>query len=451
MAANDLQKLRKLDGKPSWGSCVPHALQHVLAMVVGNITPPIIIASTLGLPDNEKVILIQACMLIAGITTLVQLFSPCGVGMGLPNAMGVAFAYLPILLSLGKTYGVAGILGAQLVAAFLSIFIGMAMEKIRPLFPPVVSGTVVLCIGLSLYGTAMNYIGGGSSNPNFGDPAYVAIAALVLVVTLAFNFFGRGIIKTLGILFGLIVGYIVCAFTIGIDTSGIMGAAWVALPQPLYFGLRFEPAAIIAMLLMYVVQAVQTIGDVSSTTAGGFGRQASDKELGGAIKGTGVCGMIGALIGGFPTDPFSQNVGIIVTTKVVAKRVFVIVGCILVIAGLIPKFGGIMTSIPYPVLGGATISVFAAITMSGIQLITEQPLSYRNRMIVGISLAVAVGLTNVPAIVGFLPAEVASVITGSPIITGFLISFILNLIVPADDTEEEAEDATEGEPLTEGE
>ncbi|EHF02535.1 MULTISPECIES: uracil-xanthine permease family protein [Olsenella] len=437
MAADDLKELRKFDGKPSWGASVPHALQHVLAMIVGNITPPIIIASTLGLPDSDKVILIQACMLIAGITTLVQLLSPFGVGMGLPNAMGVAFAYLPILLTIGKAYGVSGILGAQLVAAFLSIFIGMAMEKIRPLFPPVVSGTVVLCIGLSLYGTAMNYIGGGASNPNFGAPAYVGVAALVLVVTLAFNFFGRGILKTLGILFGLLVGYVVWAIFIGVDTSGIASAAWVALPQPLHFGLTFEPSAIVAMILMYVVQAVQTIGDVSSTTAGGFNRQATDKELGGAVKGTGVCGMLGALLGGFPSDPFSQNVGIIVTTKVVAKRVFVIVGTMLIVAGLIPKFGGLMTSIPNSVLGGATLSVFAAITMSGIQLITEQPLNYRNRMIVGVSLAVAVGLTNVPAVLGFLPAEVASVITGSPIITGFVVSFLLNVIVPEDDSEAE--------------
>ena len=437
MAADDLKELRKLDGTPSWGACVPHALQHVLAMVVGNITPPIIIASTLGLPDEEKVILIQACMLIAGITTLVQLFSPFGVGMGLPNAMGVAFAYLPILLTIGKAYGVSGILGAQLVAAFLSIFIGMAMEKIRPLFPPVVSGTVVLCIGLSLYGTAMNYIGGGAASPNFGSPVFVAIAFLVLLVTLSFNFFAKGILKTLGILFGLLVGYVVWAIVIGVDTTGISNAAWVALPQPLHFGLTFEPTAIVVMVLMYVVQAVQTIGDVSSTTAGGFNRQATDKELGGAVKGTGVCGMLGALIGGFPSDPFSQNVGIIVTTKVVARRVFTIVGAMLIVAGLIPKFGGVMTSIPNPVLGGATLSVFAAITMSGIQLIGEQPLNYRNRMIVGVSLAIAVGLTNVPAVMGFLPAEVAGVITGSPIITGFLVSFLLNIVVPEDNSEEE--------------
>ncbi|HZK26631.1 MAG TPA: solute carrier family 23 protein, partial [Thermoclostridium sp.] len=216
---------------------------------------------------------------------------------------------------------------------------------------------------------------GGSGNEEFGSPKYVAIAAIVLVITLAFNFFGKGMAKTLGMLIGMAIGYVIWAFTIGIDFSGVQEAAWFALPKFLPFKLTFEPMAILSMILMYIVQAVQTIGDVSSTTTGAFNREATNAELGGAIKGTGICGMLGALIGGFPTDPFSQNVGIIVTTKVVAKRVFTLVGAILVVAGLVPKFGGLMTTIPSPVLGGATITVFAAITMSGIQLITEQPMN----------------------------------------------------------------------------
>ncbi|MDO5100200.1 MAG: solute carrier family 23 protein [Eubacteriales bacterium] len=439
---NNLAELRKLDGKPSWASAFPHALQHVLAMLVGNITPPILIATQLNLSAEDKVILIQAAMIIAGITTLVQVYSIMGIGMGLPNTMGVAFAYMPILLTIGKTYGIGAIFGAQLVAALASILIGVVMEKIRPLFPPVVSGTVVLCIGLSLYSTAMNYMAGGAAvvnNPELASkiPVNMGIAALTLVVTLAFSLFGKGMVKSLGMLAGIFVGYIVYAFVVGIDFSGVQNAAWIALPKFLHFKLVFEPGAIIAMILMYIVQAVQTIGDVSSTAVGGFGRQATDKELGGAVKGTGVCGALGSLIGGLPTDPFSQNVGIIVTTKVVAKRVFYLVGGIILAAGLIPKFGGLMTTIPNSVLGGATVTVFAAITMSGIQLITEQPMNYRNKMIVGISLALSVGLTAVPKAIGFLPAEVASVITGSPIVLGFLISFVLNIIVPKDDSEAE--------------
>lgn len=433
-SSNNLEQLYLIDGKPSWKAAFPQALQHILAMLVGNITPPMIIATQLGLSVEEEIILIQAAMLIGGITTLVQTYPVMGFGMGLPNAMGVAFAYMPILLTIGNTYGIGAIFGAQLVAAFASIFLGIAMQKIRKFFPPIVSGTVVLCIGLSLYETAMNYIAGGVGSEMFGDPRYIAIAAIVLIVTLICNFFGKGTIKTVGMLIGMAVGYVIWAFVFKIDFSKVASADLFSFPKLMPFKLIFEPAAIFTMILMYIVQAVQTIGDVSCTAMGAFNREATDEELGGAVKGTGICGMLGSLIGGFPTDPFSQNVGLIVTTKVIARRVFLLLGSMLILAGLVPKFGAIMTTIPFPVLGGATITVFAAITMSGIELITEQPMNYRNTMIVGISLAVAVGLTNVPNAVAFLPKAIYDVVTGSPIVLGFLLSFILNIVIPKDDS-----------------
>jgi len=189
------------------------------------------------------------------------------------------------------------------------------------------------------------------------------------------------------------------------------------------------------MILMYVVQAVQTIGDVSSTAMGGFGREATDMELGGAIKGQSICGMIGACIGGLPTDPYSQNVGLICTTKVVAKRVFLIVGLIMLAAGICPKFSALMATIPQPVLGGATVTVFAAITMSGIQLLGEQPMNYRNKMIVGIALAIGIGIDSVPEILQFFPQLVKNIM-GSSLMVSFLIVFLLNIIVPEDYTPE---------------
>ena len=220
-----------------------------------------------------------------------------------------------------------------------------------------------------------------------------------------------------------------------IDFTPVAESAIISAPIPLHFGLEFHPDAIIMMILMYIVQAVQTIGDVSSTTMGGFGRDAKDTELGGAIKGQGICGMIGALIGGLPTDPFSQNVGLICTTKVVAKRVFAIVSGIMLVAGFCPKLMSLIATVPQPVLGGATITVFAAITLSGIQLISEQPLNYRNRMIVGISLALGVGIASVPEILQFAPQLVQNVF-GSSLVVAFIVAFVLNMIVPEDDSEE---------------
>ena len=430
-------ELMKFDGKPSWGAAFPQAMQHVLAMLIGNITPPMLIASTLSLSAGDQIILTQAAMLIGGITTLLQLYPLLGFGMGLPNVMGVAFAYMPILTMIGTQYGISAIFGSQLVAGFVSIFIGMFMGKIRRFFPPIVSGTVVLSIGLTLYETAMNYMGGGSAAQNagtFGSGQFWILALITLAVTLACSLFGKGYVRVSGMLIGILVGYVIALFMGGIvDFSSLGEAGWISLPRPFYFSLAFHPDAIIMMILMYVVQAVQTIGDVSSTAMGGFGREATDKELGGAIKGQSVCGMIGAVIGGLPTDPYSQNVGLICTTKVVAKRVFVIVGAVMLVAGFCPKFGALMTTIPQPVLGGATVTVFAAITMSGIQLLNEQPMNYRNKMIVGIALALGLGIDAVPDILQFCPQLVRNIF-GSSLVVSFLVVFLLNIIVPEDDS-----------------
>ncbi len=430
-------ELFQLNGKPSWGQAFPQALQHVLAMLVGNITPPMLIATTLSLSAADKILLTQAAMTIGGITTLLQLFPVFGFGMGLPSVMGVAFAYMPILTMIGTQYGIAAIFGSQLVAGFLSIFIGLFIGKLRKFFPPIVSGTVVLSIGLSLYKTAITYMGGGSaaqSNGSFGSGQFWILAIVTLAVTLACSLFGKGYVRVSGMLIGIGVGYII-ALIMGdiVNFNELKSAAWISLPQPFHFGLEFKADAIVMMVLMYIVQAVQTIGDVSSTTMGGFGREATDQELGGAIKGQSICGMIGAIIGGLPTDPYSQNVGLICTTKVVAKRVFMIVGGIMLAAGFIPKFGALMTTIPQPVLGGATVTVFAAITMSGIQLLGEQPLNYRNKMIVGIALAIGIGIESVPSILQFCPQLVRNIL-GSSLMVSFLIVFLLNIIVPEDNS-----------------
>ncbi len=430
------QELFRLNGKPSWGQAFPMAMQHVLAMLVGNITPPMLIAGTLGLSAEEKILLMQAAMTIGGLTTLLQLYPLMGFGMGLPNVMGVAFSYMPILTTIGVQYGISAIFGSQLVAGLASIFLGMIIGKVRRFFPPIVSGTVVLSIGLSLYKTAITYMGGGSATQaagTFGSPEFLFLALLTLAVTLACNMYGKGYIKISGMLIGIGAGYIAALCLHDVNFADFQTASFFALPKPFYFGLEFKTDAIIMMILMYMVQAVQTIGDVSSTTMGGFNREATDQELGGGIKGQGICGMLGAVIGGLPTDPYSQNVGLICTTKVVAKRVYLIVAAIMLAAGFVPKFGALMTTIPQSVLGGATVTVFAAITMSGIELITEQPLNYRNKMIVGIALALGTGIESVPAILQFCPQLIRNIF-GSSLMVSFIVVFLLNILVPEDNS-----------------
>lgn len=226
--------------------------------------------------------LMQSAMIIGGLTTLIQLFPVFGFGVGLPTVMGVAFAYMPILTTIGMQYGISAIFGVQLVAAFASIFIGMFIGKIRKFFPPIVCGTVVLAIGLSLYNTAINYFGGGSAAQaagTFGSPQFWILALVTLAVTLVCSLFGKGYVKVSGMIIGVGVGYVVALIMGGIIDFAPRGRRRDRLgPIPLHFGLEFHPDAIIMMILMYIVQAVQTIGDVSSTTMGGFGRDAKDNR-----------------------------------------------------------------------------------------------------------------------------------------------------------------------------
>ena len=432
-------ELLKFDGKPSWGAAFPQAMQHVLAMLIGNITPPMLIAGTCGLSAEEKIMLTQAAMIIGGITTLLQLFPVFGFGMKMPNVMGVAFAYMPILTIIGQQYGIAAIFGSQLVAGFVSIFVGMFIGKIRRFFPPIVSGTVVMSIGLSLYKTAISYIGGGSAaqaNGTFGSGKFWFLAILTLVVTLACNFFGKGLVKASGMLIGIVVGYAASLLVGGVVSfADFEAASWFALPRPFYFGMEFHLDAIVMMILMYMVQAVQTIGDVSSTAIGGFGRQCPDPEPGGALQGPGRCGLHGAGLGRLAPRPLSPEVGLVCTPQEGAPPGSSMVGVIMLLAGIFPKFSGLMATIPQPVLGGATVTVFAAITMSGIQLLNEQPLNYRNRMIVGIALAIGLGIDAAPDILQFVPQLLRNIF-GSSLVVSFLIVFVRNLIIPKDDTPE---------------
>lgn len=427
-----MDELLRLDGRPPAHATLTVALGHVAAMLAGNITPSMLIASSMGLAAADQSALVQASMLVAALSTLMQLFPVLGFGMGLPTVMGVSFAYVPVLTAVGLKYGVAGIFGAQLASGVVNILLGLCMGRIRRYFPPIVTGTVVLSIGVSLYSTAVNYMGGGSAAKaagSFGSPEFLALAALTLVVTVACGFFGRGILKVSAMIAGIGVGF-VAALVMGIvDFSALESAAWVALPVPLRFGLEFHADAIALVALINVVEAVQIVGGVSSTTIGAFGREATAGEIGGAIKGQGLASILGALFGGMPTVIFSQNVGLLSTSKMVARRAFAAAALIILANGISPKLAALATSVPMPVLGGATVSVFAVIAVSGIELICSQPLTNRNKVIVGLSLALGMGVGSVPEILQFMP-QVAQSILGSSMAVSFILVFTLNLLIP---------------------
>lgn len=430
---NTNTSLFSLEGNPSIATAMPLSLQHLLAMIVGNVLPALVLSGAIGLNTEQQIQLVQASMFIAAIGTFVQSFPIFGVGAKLPVIMGVSFAYIPTILSIGKGYGIGAIFGAQLVGGIVAYFVGVFIKKIRKFFPPMVAGTVVFTIGLSLYRVAVNYMAGGfqSTDPRYGGLIYWGIALLTLAVVLVCNMFGKGYIKLAAILIGIIVGYIASLIAGIVSFDSIGSASWFNLPTIMPYKLEFPIAAIITMSVMYVVNSVQAVGDLSATTVGGMDREATDKEISGGIKGNGVLSVIGSFIGALPTATYSQNVGIVAMTKVVSLKVFRLAAGMIFIAGLIPKFGAIITSIPQCVIGGATISVFAQITMTGMKLIVQDEMSVRNTTIVGLGVALGMGITQIPTEgLQYFPDWFTMVFTSSPVVLATLVVFVLNIIIP---------------------
>lgn len=442
------ESLFDLDGRPGFGRSFPIALQHVLAMIVGNTLPALVLTNALKgtqfeVAPNDAVYIIQAGMFIAAIATFLQLYPVVKVGAKLPVIMGVSFAYIPILLQIGKNYGYGAVYGAQIIGGIVAFVVGMLIGKIRRFFPPIVSGTVVLTIGLSLYPVAIGYMAGGNGNKMYGSPYQWLTAIITLVVVLVCNMYGKGLVKLAAILIGIIAGYVTALIINATVAPGFMSfhnletAQWLTYPHIFPFKPEFPIGAVVTMAIMYVVNSVQAVGDISSTTIGGMDREATNDEIAGAIRCNGVASIIGSVIGALPTATYSQNVGIVSMTKVVARSVLAITAAIIAIAGFVPKFGGLMMSVPQCVIGGATISVFAQITMNGIKLITSEELSIRNSTIVGLGLALGMGITSVPAATEAMPATLKMIFTSSPVVIATIVVFFLNLVLPQKTLEQE--------------
>lgn len=423
----------ELNGVPKLTQAFPLALQHVVAMIVGCVTPAIVIAEMAGLNEGDKVIFVQAALFIAAVSTLIQLFPLGGrIGSGLPVIMGVSFAYLPSMQAIVGNFDIATILGAQLIGGVVAIFVGIFVTKLRKLFPPLITGTVVFTIGLSLYPTAVKYMAGGQSSPNYGAWQNWLVAFLTLAVVVALNHFAKGILKLASILIGMIVGYIISGFFGMIDFSAVQGAGIFQILRPMYFGMKFETSAVMTLVILFIINSVQAIGDLSATSGGGLDREPTDKELSGGIIGYGITNILGSFFGGLPTATFSQNVGIVATTKVVNRVVLGLAAGIILLAGFVPKFSALLTTIPQCVLGGATISVFASIAMTGIKLVVQQPLTYRNTSIVGLSVALGMGITQCSDALAQLPAWVTTVFGKSPVVVTTIAAILLNVILPKD-------------------
>ena len=434
-SSKEYASIFQMDGIPKFSQALPLALQHVVAMIVGCVTPAIIVSNVANLSTADRVILIQAALVVSALSTLLQLF-PIGkkngfrLGAALPVIMGISFAYVPSMQSIAADYGVPAILGAQIVGGVVAFIVGAFVMQIRKFFPPLITGTVVFTIGLSLYPTAINYMAGGTSSPTYGSWQNWTIAFITLVVVTVLNHFGKGIFKLASILIGIIVGYVVSLFFGMVDFASIGSAAAFQVPQPLHFGIMFEPSSCIAIAILFAINSIQAIGDFTATTSGSIDREPTDKELQGGIMGYGVTNILGALLGGLPTATYSQNVGIVTTTKVVNRCVLGLTAVILLAAGLIPKFSALLTTIPQCVLGGATVSVFASIAMTGMKLVMSEEMTYRNPSIVGLAAALGMGISQATAALSTFPSWVVTIFGRSPVVVATIVAVLLNIILP---------------------
>ncbi len=424
------------DVTPPITKSVPLGIQHVLAMFASNVTPAIIIASVAGLAGADKVYMIQMAMVFAGIATLLQTIGFGPVGARLPIMQGTSFAFVPIMIPIAKTAGIGAVFGATVIGGIFHLLLGTVIGRIRNLLPPLVTGLVILTIGLALIPVGIKYAAGGvplMGKEAFGSFQHWGLALVVIIVTLAIKFYVRGFASTAAVLLGLIAGYIVAAVFGMVDFGRVAGAAWFALPQPLKFGFDVNAAAVIGMCLMAIVSAIETVGDISGITKGGAGREATDREISGGTMADGLGTAVAGLFGGLPNTSFSQNVGLIAMTGVMSRHVVTIGAVFLVIAGVIPKVGAVIAAMPIAVLGGGVIMMFGMVASAGLNMLADVQMTRRDMMILALSLSLGLGLQSVPGALQHLP-ETLEMLLKTGLLPVAIIAIVLNAITPENDS-----------------
>lgn len=446
-------------GKLSLTKAVPLGLQHVLAMFVGNLTPILIITGACGIGAGSEfaelqVDLLQNAMLVAGIVTLVQLYAIGPVGGKVPIIMGTSSGFIGVFNSVAKVMGggIAGygaIMLASVLGGLFETVLGFLLKLLRRFFPAVVTGTVVLSIGLSLVSVGVNSFGGGNMAADFGSIENLALGALVTVVIIAFKHGTKGMTSASSILIGIIAGYIASAVMglflspTGITADGVeytkawvlnwdkvAEASWFSIPKLMPVPLVFDLRAIVPVLIMFIVTAVETVGDISGVMEGGMGREATDSELSGGVICDGLGSSFAALFGVLPNTSFSQNVGLVAMTKIVNRHALATGAVFLVFCGLLPKLAALISIMPQSVLGGAAVMMFSSIVISGIQLITKEPLTARNITIVSTALGLGYGIGANGAVIAGLPEAVQLIFGGSGIVPAAILAIVLNIVIP---------------------
>lgn len=430
---------------PPMRHAIPLGIQHIMAMFISNVTPAIIISGAAGFgfgsnsPDFPMMIyMIQMSMVFAGIATLIQTIGMGPVGARLPVVQGTSFAFVPIMVPLVAGKGVdamAAVMGGILVGGLFHMFLGTFIKKIRFALPPLVTGLVVLMIGLYLIKVGIQYAAGGvpaMGKPEFGSLQNWMVAGIVIVVSLGVKFFACGIVSAGAVLIGMLVGYGIALALDMVSFGNIARAETFQVPMPLHFGLEFTMAAVIGMCAISFISAVETVGDVSGIAKGGANREATDDEIQGATYADGLGTAVAGLFGGLPNTSFSQNVGLVAMTGVMSRHVVSIGAVVLIIAGLVPKIGAIISTVPIEVLGGGVIVMFGMVAAAGVSILAQVKWDKRSLMIFAVSLSVGLGLQLEPSALQHLSGT-AKVLMTSGLLPAAVLAIVLNLVLPKTD------------------
>ena len=417
----------EVDYNPSLPKKILFGLQHIFAAFSGIVVVPLVIAGTLGFDSAMTTALISASILASGIATIVQARGVGKVGSRVACIMGTDFTFVSPAISVGQTLGMAGIVGATILGSFFEIILSYFIKPLMKLFPPIVTGTVVCLIGLTLLPVSIDWAAGGSGAADYGSLRNLSIAMLVMIITLILNRYGKGMLSSASILIGMTIGYLICIPLGMVDFSAIKEASWFSMPKIFQYGVVFDWKAVLAFIPAYFVTTIETVGCLKAIGETS-NIEMDEKKVGSGVLADGVGSIIGATVGSFSNTSFSQNVGLISLTKVASKYVAVMAGIILVILGLFPKLAGLINGIPQPVLGGVGIVMFGTVAAAGIKTLSRVKLTDRNLLIIATSIALGLGVTLRPEVISALP-EGLQMIFASGISTGTIVALILNLVL----------------------
>ena len=431
-APASMDNIYTLDGRVPLLKSIPFGLQHVLAMFVANIAPIMIVTGACGLSTQEMASLIQTAMIMAGIGTLVQLFSVWKLGARLPIVMGISFTFVSVFCFVGPKWGYGAVIGAALVGGVLEGLLGLFAKYWRGLIAPIVSACVVTAIGFSLLSVGANSFAGGSGAADFGSAQNWILGTITLVCCILFNIFAKGHLKQLSVLFGLVVGYIAAVCMGKVDFSALEGVALVSLPRLMPYKPEFNLSAIVSVFMIFLVSATETIGDTSAMTNTALGREATEKEISGSLACDGLISSLSACFGCMPITSFSQNVGLLAMTRVINRYTIATGAGVLILAGIFPAFGAILATLPEAVLGGCTIMMFGNIVISGLQMIGGCGFSQRNITIAALSLSIGLGFTQVPEMFAIFPDIIRTIFAENCVAVVFLAAIIMNILMPKD-------------------